>query len=140
MTERSLHGRGNAVHHIELWTSDLAAAEPGWQWLLSRLGWERGVDGDWPSGRIWRHSSGVYLVLEQSPAVVGDRHDRMAPGLNHLALRAKDREELDRLRAEAAAHGWAELFVDRYPHAGGPDHTALFLENVEGFEIELVVD
>ena len=46
---------------------------------------------------------------------------------------------LDRIRAESSAHGWHELFADRYPHAGGDDHTALYLENSEGFEVELVV-
>jgi len=28
---------------------------------------------------------------------------------------------------------------DRYPHAGGPDHCAAYLENEDGFEVELVV-
>jgi catechol 2,3-dioxygenase-like lactoylglutathione lyase family enzyme len=126
------------VHHIELWTSDLAAAEPSWHWLLSSIGWEREVVPGWPRGRTWHHPSGVYVVLEESPAVVGDRHDRLAPGLNHLALRVDDVATLDALRAHAASHGWSELFADAYPHAGGADHTALFLENAEGFEVELV--
>jgi len=129
-----------ALHHIELWTADLATAEPAWDWLLTTLGWVRdAVDPGWPHGRIWRHGSGVYLVLEASTAVVGDRHDRLAPGLNHLALRCPDRDTLDAARAEADRHGWRELFADRYPHAGGADHTALYLENEEGFEVELVV-
>ena len=51
----------------------------------------------------------------------------------------EDRPTLDRLRAESSAHGWHELFADRYPHAGGEVHTALFLENSEGFEVEVVV-
>ncbi|GAB2609526.1 VOC family protein [Pseudactinotalea suaedae] len=130
----------NPVHHIELWTHDLATAEPGWHWLLDSLGWERELVEGWPNGRIWRHASGVYVVLEASAAVIGDRHDRLAPGLNHLALRTGDRAGLDALRAAAPAHGWSELFTDKYPHAGGPDHTALYLENAEGFEVELVVD
>lgn len=128
----------NPVHHIELWTNDLVASEPAWHWLLSALGWEREVVPGWPSGRNWHHPSGVYMVLEQSPAVVGDRHERMAPGLNHLAFRVTDRAALDVLRADAGTHGWGELFADRYPHAGGTAHTALYLENAEGFEVEIV--
>ena len=42
------------------------------------------------------------------------------------------------MRAESSAHGWHELYADRYPHAGGDQHTALFLENSEGFEVEIV--
>ena len=61
------------------------------------------------------------------------------PGVNHLAFTVEDRALLDRIRAESSAHGWHELFADRYPHAGGDEHTALYLENSEGFEVELVV-
>jgi hypothetical protein len=35
-------------------------------------------------------------------------------------------------------HGWTLLFPDRHPHAGGPDHYAAYLENTDGFEVELV--
>ena len=44
--------------------------------------------------------------------------------MNHLALRVRDRELLDRVRREAPGHGWQELFAEHYPHAGGGDHTA----------------
>ena len=37
-------------------------------------------------------------------------------------------------------HGWSELFAEKYPHAGGTEHTALFIENSEGFEIGIVSD
>lgn len=128
------------MHHIELWTHDLAGAEGPWDWLLTRLGWAADHIAAWVSGRIWRHPSGVYLVLEQSADVQGEAHERLRPGLNHLALRVADRAALDALRADAAAHGWRELFAERYPHAGGPRHTALFLEDAQGFEVELVTE
>lgn len=129
----------NPVHHIELWTDDLATAQPSFDWLLPQLGWAADHDPDWPDGLVWRHPSGAYVVLEQSPAVTGP-HDRLRAGLNHLALRIGSREELDALRAGCAGHGWSELFADQYPHASGPDCTALYLENAQGFEIEVVVD
>lgn len=40
----------------------------------------------------------------------------------------------------AAAHGWQPLYGDRYPHAGGPDHYAGWLENAEGFKVEIVAE
>lgn len=127
------------VHHIELWTTDLHGSGSAFDWLLTRIGWHEDLDAAWPVGRVWARPGAPYIVLEQSPAVRGGL-DRMRAGLNHLALRADDRQTLDRLRAECSAGGWSELFADRYPHAGGPDHTALFLENEEGFECEIVVD
>src|SRR5699024_7463486 len=48
------------------------------------------------------------------------------------------RDALDRLRADAGAHGWRELFSDRYPHAGGEGQTAWYAENPGGFEVEVV--
>ncbi|UEJ81166.1 VOC family protein [Brachybacterium halotolerans subsp. kimchii] len=135
------------LHHVELWTHDLAGAAPSFDWLLGALGWTGESDPDWPTGRIWRHPSGVYVVLEQSPAVVGEVHDRIRPGLNHLALHLPQPDgaavgsaldALDRLREQAPEHGWSELFAEAYPHAGGPEHTAPFLENAQGFEMEIV--
>jgi hypothetical protein len=30
------------------------------------------------------------------------------------------------------------MFADRHPFAGGPQHYAAFLENTDGYEVELV--
>ena len=125
-----------AFHHVELWTTDLAEAEDGWRWLLTTLGWSDGES--WAAGRTWTHPDGTYLVLEQSPDVGEAPHDRLRAGLNHLAVNCPSAEMLETLRGQAGAHGWRELFADRYPHAGGPAHTALFLENSQGFEVEIV--
>ncbi|MEJ8280800.1 VOC family protein [Pseudonocardia spirodelae] len=124
------------IHHVELWTHDLAQAEPSFHWLFTELGWTLRDDG-WDRGRVWTHPAGVYVVLEQSPDVRG-HHDRHRAGLNHLALTVPDRPRLDALRAACGGHGWTELFADAYPHAGGPAHTALFAENAQGFEVEIV--
>ena len=76
--------------------------------------------------------------MEQSPALTADRHDRHAPGLDHLALWAGTAAGLDTLVAEAPAHGWTLLFGDRHLHAGGLDHVAAYLEDGDGYEVELV--
>ena len=123
-----------ALHHLDLWVSDAAAAAGEWGWLLGELGWEIDIEGV-----SWVHGDGTYVFVEHSADQVDEPHDRLRPGLNHLALSCPDRETLDRMRAESTAHGWHELFADRYPHAGGDQHTALYLENGEGFEVELVV-
>jgi hypothetical protein len=64
-------------------------------------------------------------------------HDRCAPGLNHLAFHVS-RDSIDSITADAAEHGWTLMFADRHPYAGGPEHYASYLENEDGFEVELV--
>ena len=126
-----------ALHHVELWVPDLPAAVRSWGWLLEQLGWS-GFQ-DWPAGRSWR-SGDTYLVVEESPAMSGRVHDRLAPGLNHLAFRAGAPGEVDRLAAAAPEHGWTLLFPDRHPYAGGPDTYAAYLEDTHGYEAELVAE
>lgn len=127
------------VHHVELWVADLAAAEPRWAWLLGALGWTE--HQSWEHGRSWRApgEGAPYVVVEQSPAGrPGTGHDRMRPGLNHLAVTAPTRAAVDALVDAAPEHGWALMFADRHPFAGGPDHYAAYLEDADGFEVEVV--
>jgi hypothetical protein len=121
-----------AVHHLDLWVADPARAESEWGWLLGLLDWEH-------DGRVLSHPDGTYLHLERSPDQLDVAHDRLRPGINHLAVTCEDRALLDRIRAESSAHGWHELFRDAYPHAGGEQHTALYLESSDGFEVEVVL-
>ncbi len=131
MTSRGL------LHHVELWVPDLSRAERSWGWLLPALG--AAPYQSWEHGRSWR-LGGVYVVVEQSPALTAGTHERLRPGLNHLAFRAGPPDDLDALVAEAPAHGWRLLFADRHPFAGGPQHRAAYLEDADGYEVELVAD
>jgi catechol 2,3-dioxygenase-like lactoylglutathione lyase family enzyme len=124
-----------ALHHVELWVPDLGRAVASWGWLLGELGYEQFQD--WPDGRSWR-SGPTYIVVEQSPAMTSNKHERCRPGLNHLAFHVGSRDSLARLVAAAPGHGWTLMFADRHPHAGGPDHYAAYLENADGYEVELV--
>jgi hypothetical protein len=39
---------------------------------------------------------------------------------------------------EALLHGWRLMFADRHPYAGGEQHYAAYLEDSDGYEVELV--
>jgi len=76
-------------------------ARPGarreqWGWLLGEPGYEQFQD--WEHGRSWR-LGGTCLVIGQSPALTAAGHDRLRPGLNHLASHAGDRASVDALAA-----------------------------------------
>jgi catechol 2,3-dioxygenase-like lactoylglutathione lyase family enzyme len=125
------------LHHIELWVPDLGRAIVEWGWLLSQLGYE--PFQDWQHGHSWR-LGGTYVVVEQSPAMTAAQHDRLHPGLNHLAFHAGTRQDVDSLAANGPARGWTLLFADKHPYAGGPDHYAAYLASSDGFEVELVAE
>jgi catechol 2,3-dioxygenase-like lactoylglutathione lyase family enzyme len=125
------------IHHVELWVPDLAAARESWGWLLAELGW---AVTDLGGTTLEAHAGDLYLFVEESPALSGRIHDRLAPGVNHLAFHAGPPARVDALVESAPAHGWRLLFADRHPHAGGPDHYAAYLENGDGYEVELVAD
>src|SRR3546814_20549440 len=89
-----------AVHHLDLWVSDLAVAEAEWGWLLGELGWE--ADTATESGCSWVHQAGTYPFLAHSPDQSAVRHDRRRPGLNHLARPTSERAPVGRIRRESA--------------------------------------
>lgn len=128
-------GSRGAIHHVELWVSDIEAADTSLGWLLRALGYE--LTNNWPNGRSWSLED-AYVVVESGPDVRAGAHDRLRPGLNHLGFHAGSENEVDELTDEALRHGWRLLFADRHPYAGGPAHYAAYLENDEGFEVELV--
>jgi catechol 2,3-dioxygenase-like lactoylglutathione lyase family enzyme len=127
--------RRGTLHHVELWVPNLERAKGHWGWLLARLGYEQFQD--WPAGRSWVLGD-TYLVVEESPAMSAAEHDRLRPGLNHLAFHAGGPDDVDAIVREAGANGWTLLFADKHPHAGGPEHYAAYLVNGDGFEVEIV--
>jgi len=127
----------SSVHHIEIWVPEYTSAHPRWNWLLVCLGWSDFQD--WPGGHSWRAPDGSYVVIEQSVDMLAGPQDRMRPGLNHLALTIGSVDAADALVAEAGDHGWSLLFPETHPFAGGPDHYAAYLEDEDGFEVEIVV-
>ncbi|HEX6337811.1 MAG TPA: DivIVA domain-containing protein [Jiangellaceae bacterium] len=125
------------LHHLEVWVRDLEVGVKSFGWLFERLGWT--LFQAWDNGRSWQApGDGPYVVIERSPDITWVQYDRKAPGLNHLALAVPERWMVDRIVSEAATYGWRLLFADRHPYAGGSQHYAAYLENEEGFEVEVV--
>jgi len=57
-----------------------------------------------------------------------------------IAVNAKPTANVDAIMSAASTHGWMPLYHDRYPHAGGPEHYAGWLENSAGAKAEIVAD
>ena len=89
-----------------------------------------------PELAAWRHLP----RHEQSSALTASDHDRLRPGLNHLAFHVGGRASVDALTTAGPVHGWTLPFPETHPRAGGKDHCAAYLANTDGFEVELVAD
>lgn len=126
-----------SVHHVELWVPDIDRAAAEWGWLLTNLGYQSLQE--WPGGRSWI-LAGTYTVVEESPDLTADTHERQRLGLNHLAFYAGEPACVDALTADAPTRGWTLLFPDQHPHAGGPDSYTAYLANIDGYEAELTAD
>jgi catechol 2,3-dioxygenase-like lactoylglutathione lyase family enzyme len=124
------------LHHVTLWVPDLGRAEQSWTWLLGELGYAR--DRSLDRVLLLRHPEGFAIALEQSPDMVpGMLYSRLRPGLNHMAFGVASVSSLRAIVDEAPGHGWSNLDMNhRHPITGGA--TVAFLEDRDGFEVELV--
>lgn len=125
------------IHHIEVWVTDIDEAARDWGWLLDRLGFT--LESTWTQGQSWA-AGGAHLTLTTSPNMSAQAHDRRRPGMNHLAFEAGSPSNVDSIMTDATNHGWLPLYHDRYPHAGGGEHYAGWLENAAGFKAEVVAE
>lgn len=124
------------LHHVEIYVSDLERSAQFWGWLLERLGFT--AYQSWDAGRSWRLGA-TYLVFVQAGAEHLDvPYHRCRPGLNHVALWAESREEVDALTTELRQRGASILYPDRHPHAGGPDSYTVFFEDPDRIKVEVV--
>lgn len=123
-----------AIHHVELYASDLAASAGFWGWLLGELGYDE--KARWDGGRSWTRGP-TYVVLVAVDDAGHHPFDRRSPGLNHVAFHAPSREFVDGLtdgvrnREDATV-----LYGDQHPFAGG--YYALYCEDPEGIKVEVV--
>jgi catechol 2,3-dioxygenase-like lactoylglutathione lyase family enzyme len=126
------------LHHLTLWVPDLERAEESWTWLLGRLGYTR--DGAVDGVLLFRHPGGFSVAMEQSSDMVpGMLYSRFRPGLNHLAFRVDGDVTLADLVAEAPDHGWSPMSTDGLHGIAGGAADVAYLEDRDGFEVELVV-
>lgn len=117
--------------------SDLAKSVEFWGWLLPQLGFE--PYQVWDEGRSYQ-CEGTYLVFVQAePAFRDQPFHRKRPGLNHIALLAKSREQVRQLPEVLRERGVTVLYEDRTPdEIGHPSEWSVFFEDPERIKVEVV--
>lgn len=90
------------LHHLDLNVSDVGRSSAFYDRILTHMGFTRVVDSSGTeAGSDWIAPQATnigHFSLGIVPAKSGGKlHDRFAPGLHHLALKAETREAVDAL-------------------------------------------
>jgi catechol 2,3-dioxygenase-like lactoylglutathione lyase family enzyme len=133
------------IDHIQITVRDMKAAEPFYDKLMPILGYDLRHK---VSAVIEEHD--LYVVEYLHPimdfGICSPRHafrddtvHRRKPGaMHHLAFRAKDRAEVDRLYREIRAIGANIVHAPRIFPEHGPDYYATFFKDPDGIKYEIV--
>jgi glyoxylase I family protein len=77
-------------------------------------------------------------LQEARPDSRGNRHDRYAPGMHHLAFGAPSRAEVDRVHGELVRYGVVILEPPALYERYTPDYYAVFFADPDGIKVEYV--
>ena len=126
------------LHHLDLTVTDLARSRDFYDLVLGALGYARVTDyedgaADWGLSGALYPSIGIHLAQPGRPP-----HDRYAPGLHHLALRASSRAEVDQFHQLLTTHGLTILDAPAAYPEYGQGYYAVFFADPDGLKLECV--
>lgn len=125
-----------AIHHIELYVSDLERSKAFWQWLLKDLGYQ--VYQQWSGGISFQLPPSYIVFVQAEDRFLDVSFHRCRPGLNHLAFHARSRAHVDHVTEQLQAANLPILYENQHPYAGGDDHYAVYFEDPDRIKVELV--
>ncbi|MCD7906812.1 MAG: VOC family protein [Clostridium sp.] len=133
------------IDHIQITVRDMKVAEPFYDQLMPILGYDL---HNKVSAVIEEHDLYVveYLHPDMDFGICSPRHafrddtvHRRKPGaLHHLAFRAKNRQEVDRLYSAITAIGAHIVHSPRIFPEHGPNYYAMFFKDPDGIKFEIV--
>ncbi|KRM97088.1 Glyoxalase bleomycin resistance protein dioxygenase [Liquorilactobacillus aquaticus DSM 21051] len=132
--------KNGIIHHIELYVSDLYTSRRFWEVLLiDHLGYKKYQQ--WERGISYSKGNSPYIVFVQAAKEkLLPAYNRTRVGLNHLAFSISDKKKLAQIRSELNSLGYKELYPEKYPHAGGKKHYALYFEDPDRIKVEVVLE
>ena len=123
------------LDHIDLTVSDLARSTDFYGLVLGALGFSRVAH---PTYTAWSNGRMVLGLRQAAPEHLSARVDRSRPGFHHLALRARQRSDVDAFHALLVEHGLPVLDPPaEYPEYG-PAYYAVFFADPDAMKLELV--
>jgi glyoxylase I family protein len=122
------------VDHLRLSVRDVAASRAFYDPWLRVLGFEPEPRED--DGAAWgRPGVSEWLIL--TPARRERAHDRLAPGLHHVAFAAESRDIVDDVGSVLAGLG-AEILQGPREYDHEPDRYAVFFLDPDGIKLEVI--
>ncbi|SCC03134.1 VOC family protein [Weissella bombi] len=123
------------INHIEIYVSNLKNTRLFWDTLLlENLNYK--IYQEWPNGISYKLDE-TYLVFVQSNKTIPE-YNRTRVGLNHLAFLVLTTKQVDKIRSQLLASNYNELYANLYPHAGGAESYALYIEDPDRIKVEIV--
>jgi catechol 2,3-dioxygenase-like lactoylglutathione lyase family enzyme len=123
------------VSHIEIYVSNYAKSIRFYDLILPCLGWRRLVCQTSHTTFSDGEMKIVFCPVEEKYADVGYHRKRI--GLNHLALYASSKQQVDELYRDYLKPNSISCLYDGQP-AGDPDYYAVFFEDPDRIKIEVV--
>lgn len=124
------------LHHVELYVSDLRRSTEFWGWLLDRFGYSK-VHA-WEQGESWKLGHTYLVFVQTEPDHLEAGYHRKRTGLNHVALHAESREQVDELKAALLGRGVNILYEGKHPDPAAKKMYALFFEDPDRIKVEVV--
>jgi catechol 2,3-dioxygenase-like lactoylglutathione lyase family enzyme len=119
----------SAIHHVELWVSDLSRSRAFYERLLLALGWTV-----LRPGLYLKDGCEIYLTAAPR-AQAGDHY-----GPRHLCLRASSRDEVDRIGASLVAENVPILRGPQAMPQYSPTYYTVDFRDPDGFVLEVAHD
>lgn len=125
------------LHHVELYVRDVQRSRAFWTPFMGLLGY---TEDRWSHGVNYRLGDlDPYVSLVGAPPEhLEAGYHRRRVGLNHLALRASSRAQVDAVRRWLVDGGHPLLYDDRFPFATAPGYYAVFCEDPDRIKLEVV--
>lgn len=133
------------MDHIQITIKDMERAEPFYDRLMPILGYDlrNKITAVIPEHDLYvveyLHPDMDFGICSPRSAFKDDSVHRRKPGaIHHLAFRAANRGEVDRLYAEITAIGAEIVHAPRIFPEHGPNYYALFFKDPDGIKYEVV--
>lgn len=126
------------LHHIEIYVRDISVTRKFYDILLPELGYT--IFQEWEEGFSYKDKDSYIVFVQTREKYLRNGYNRCNIGLNHIAYSCSSKDKIDSIRDEMKSRGIPLLYDERYPHAGGKGHYALYLEDPDRIKLEIAFE